>query len=80
MLSHKDLLKLVNKTPVAEASDNVILTERSGVYSGIIAVELQNKDGYIVLDGQYTELISSRQLSGRVKVKPYEVLVLKKRL
>lgn len=78
VLSHKDLLKLVNKTPVAEASDNVILTERSGVYSGIIAVELQNKDGYIVLDGQYTELISSRQLSGRVKVKPYEVLVLKK--
>ncbi|MGN1067198.1 MAG: beta-galactosidase [Candidatus Fimimonas sp.] len=78
VLSKQDLLKLVGKQPVAEASDNVILTERSGQASGIIAVETENKQGYVVLDGTYTDLISGRVLSGKTLVEPYQTLVLQK--
>ncbi len=78
VISHGDLLRIVNLAPIAEASENVILTERTGKENGIIAVETQNMGGYIVLDGQYTELISGRILSGKVELQPYEVLVLNK--
>ena len=78
VLSKQDLLKLVGKQPVAEASDNVILTERSGQASGIIAVETENKQGYVVLNGTYTDLITGRVLSGKTLVEPYQTLVLQK--
>jgi len=76
--SHGDLLRLVRQVPIAEASGNVILTRRTGDMEGIIAVEAENKDGYVVLDGGYTDLITGRKLSGKIPVAPYEVLVLKK--
>ncbi|MCM1219352.1 MAG: beta-galactosidase [Lachnospiraceae bacterium] len=78
VISHGDLLRLVNRAPIAEASDNVILTERSGKESGIIAVEVENESGYLVLNGEYTDLISGKVLTGKIEVSPYEVLVLKK--
>ncbi len=78
VISHADLLRLVNRTPIAEASDNVILTERTGKESGIIAVEVENKSGYIVLDGEYTDLITGRTLSDKTEIAPYEALVLVK--
>lgn len=73
-----DLLRLVNRKPIANASENVILVERSGKASGIIVVETENKGGYVILEGEYADIISGRKLSGKTEIKPYEVLVLKK--
>jgi len=73
-----DLLRLVNRKPIAKASENVILVERSGKASGIIVVETENKGGYVILEGEYTDLITGKCLSGRYDVSPYEVLVLTK--
>lgn len=77
VIGKSDLLRLVDMLPIAEASGNVILTERTGNgIGGIIACETGNKSGYIVLNGKYTDLISGRILSGRVEIAPYEALVL----
>ena len=57
---------------------NVILTERTGEESGIIAVETENREGYIVLDGEYTDLITNKKYSGKTGIEPYGVLILKK--
>lgn len=73
-----DLLRLVNRKPIAKASENVILVERGGKASGIIVVETENKGGYVILEGEYTDLITGKHLSGRYDVSPYEVLVLTK--
>lgn len=78
VISDTDILRLVNKRPIAEASENVILTERTGKENGIIATETENKKGYISLAGNYTDLITGRTLSGKIEIEPYEVLVLKK--
>ena len=76
VISHADILRLVNKRPIAEASENVILTARTGKENGIIASETENKQGYVMLDGRYTDLITGRTLTGKVEINPYEVLVL----
>ncbi len=81
VLSHNDILRLVNKNPIAEASENVILTERTeinGSKSGIVAVETQNKDGYIVLDDEYTDLITGKACFGKIEMQPYQVMVMRK--
>lgn len=76
MLSHGALRQLVGKTPIANASENVRLVERSGKRCGMIAMELENKEGYVTLKEDYTDLISGRPLTGKILLKPYEVLVL----
>lgn len=76
VVSHGDLIRLVSKEPIADASDNIVITERTGEQNGIIAVEIENKTGYIVLDKKYKDLISGRVLQGRILLKPYEVFVL----
>ena len=81
VISHGDLLRLVNRAPIVEASENVILTERTGKIggmSGIIAVETQNKGGYIILNGEYTDLITGKVCSDKTDIPPYGVLVLKR--
>lgn len=75
VISRDDLLKLVDRAPIAEASPNIVLTERGGF---LIAVETQHKNGYIVLSGEYTDLIKDKKLKGKTEIEPYEVLVLKK--
>ena len=81
-LSQGDILRLVNKAPIAEASGNVILTERTangGGMAGIIAVETENKGGYIILNGDYTDLITGKKCMGKTQIQPYGVLVLKRK-
>ncbi len=81
VISHGDLLRLVNRAPIVEASENVILTEHTGKIggmSGIIAVETQNKGGYIILNGEYTDLITGKVCSDKTDIPPYGVLVLKR--
>ncbi len=76
VISHGDLLRLINLPPIAEASENVILTERDN--GAIVAVEVENKGGYVVLDGKYTDLITGNVYSGKTEIPPYGVLVLKR--
>lgn len=76
VISADDLLRLVDRQPIADASENVVLTERdNGV---IIAVETENREGYVCLDGNYVDILTNRVLNGKVKINSYEVLVLKK--
>ena len=78
VLSYGDILRLVDERPIAEASENVVLTERSGEENGIIAVETGNREGFLRLDGTYTDLLTGKTCSGNVRLAPYQVLVLRK--
>ena len=78
VLAPGDILRLVNRGPIAEASENVILTERTGRQNGIIAVETENRKGFIVLDGEYTELLTGKKLKGKMEITPYQTLVMRK--
>ncbi len=73
----KALLRLVNKKPIAEASSNVDLVERMGKENGIIAMEIEGKDGYINLDKEYYDVLSDKVVSGRIEMKPYSAYVFK---
>lgn len=76
VISQKDLLRLIDKKPIAEASENVILTERD---NGLIfAVETQNAAGYIAFNGEYRDLISDKKLKGKTRLNPYGVMVIKR--
>ena len=77
-ISSNDMLRLINKAPIAEASNNVILVERTGAQSGIIALETEHEDGTINVEGNYTNLLTGEKVTGCYAVKPYEVVVLKK--
>lgn len=78
VLAIDDLRKLVDLEPILEASENIRLVERSGKENGVIVAELKHEPGFVKLDGNYTDLITGRTLSGDVEVNPHEVLVLKK--
>jgi beta-galactosidase GanA len=71
------LLKLIDRAPIAVASENIELIERSGKECGIIALELQNKEGFIELTKEYYDILNEKTVSGRVEVKPFEALFLK---
>ena len=73
----KALLKLVNRTPIAQASSNVDLVERTGSENGIIAMEIEGKDGYICLDKEYYDILNEKTVSGRIELKPYSAYILK---
>ena len=79
VLSHEGLRKLAGVKPIAEASDNLRLVERSGEETGIIVLEVKNQEGYAVLpEGEYLELLTGKKQSGRITVAPHQVLVLKR--
>lgn len=78
VLSHDDLLRLIDLPPIADASRNVILTQRSGKQSAVIAVETENKEGYVILDGKYVNRIDGKTYSGKIMLQPYQVAVLQK--
>lgn len=71
------LLKLVDMKPTAEASKNISLTARTGEENGIIALEIENKEGYIVLDKEYYDILGKKTVSGKVEIEPYGALFLK---
>lgn len=77
-IDKKSMLRLVDIAPIAEASSNIDLIERTGDENGIMAMEIEGKDGYIVLDGEYLEILTDKALSGRVEIAPYQALILKK--
>ena len=77
-IDKKSLLKLVDRAPICEASENIDLVERTGAQNGIIAIEIEGKDGYIVLDKPYYDIIAQKEVSGKIEIKPYTALFLKK--
>ena len=75
VLSHGDILRLIDKKPIAEASGNIILTERE---NGVIcAVETQNAAGYVLLNGKYIDLISGKNITDKTEIEPYCAMILK---
>lgn len=76
--SHEYLLHLVGLAPIARASENVLLTERTGEQSGLIAMDTENREGTLYLDEKYTDILSGETYSGEVAVAPYRVMVLVK--
>ena len=86
VIGGEDLRKLLESEagvlPLAEASDNVILTEyfaENGTKQvGFSAVETENKEGFIDLDGEYINLMNGRTAQGRVFLQPYEAAMFKK--
>ena len=71
------LLKLVGKSEICEASENIDLVERSGKENGIIALEIEGKDGYIVLDKPYYDIIAEKEVCGKLEIKAHSALFLK---
>ena len=72
------LQALTQRFALLPASDNLVLTERTGEQNAIIAVETQGKEGVLITDGKRKDVLSGRTLDGSVSVRPYEVLVLVK--
>lgn len=72
VIGGEDLRKLLESeagvVPLAEASDNVILTEyfaENGTKQvGFSAVETENKEGFVDLDGEYINLMTEEQRKG----------------
>ena len=76
VLSHGDILRLVDLPPIPEASENVTLTQRTGEENGVIAVETAGTSGRLFLNGEYEDILTERLLSGNIELAPYEVLML----
>ena len=72
------LQALTQRFALLPASDNLVLTERTGAENVIIAVETDGKEGVLITDGKRKDVLSGRVLDGSVAVRPYEVLVLVK--
>ena len=75
--SKEVLLSLVDKAPIAKASRNIDIVERTGEQNGIIAMEIENKEGYIILDKPYYDIINDKEVSGKIEMKPFSALFLK---
>ena len=76
-IDQKSMLKLVDKKPICEASSNIDLVERVGEQNGIIATDIEGKEGYIVLEKEYYDILNEKNVIGRIDIKPYEALILK---
>ena len=76
-IDKKSMLRLVDKAPILEASVNIDLTERFGTENGIIAVEIEGKEGYIVLDKEYYDVLGDKIVSGKIEMKPYDAYILR---
>ena len=76
MIRGEDVVRLAGITPILQATDNVELTERGGA---IIAIELENKQGSLKLEGEYEDVLTGKTHSGTVQVEGFSVMVLVKK-
>ena len=78
MISGEDMLRLVQKecgfAPIANASDNVELISRGNL---ILALELQNEQGMVELNGKYIDVLTEKVYEGRTDVLPHTIMILK---
>ena len=75
VLSENDIIRLIDIEPILEASSNVELVKR-GDY--IIALEIENKKGFVELDGNYVDVLTGKKYSDLVNIDAFSVVVLKK--
>ncbi len=78
MLDADGWRRLAGTEPIFKASENICLVEREGEQCGVIVLEIENREGEVELDGEYTDIISGNKYQGRVSISPYKVLVLQK--
>ena len=71
------LLRLVGRNPILEASDNIDLVARSGKENGIMAMEIEGKDGYILLEKEYYDILNDKKVSGKIEIAGYDAVILK---
>lgn len=63
--------------PSADATPNMLVVPREGKSGrGLMVVELQNRPGTLTLPGESRDLLTGQVLSGKIEVRPYQVLVL----
>jgi beta-galactosidase GanA len=74
------LRKLISIEPIEQASDNVIIVERTGEEDGIIVLETEHKEGVVFLKTRYKDLCNGELYCGKMTLNPYEVRVLQKLL
>ena len=78
MISGEDMLRLVEKecgfTPIANASGNVELIARGNL---ILALELQNEQGMVEVNGKYEDVLTGKICEGKTDILPHTVMVLK---
>ena len=75
VISGEDVVRLTGAAPILKASDNVELIERDGV---IIAIEMENEQGTLDLQGCYRDVLTDRLYSGTTAIEAFSVMVLKK--
>ena len=64
-------------SPTAEATPNVLAVPRDGSAGmGCIVIELFNRPGTIVIPGEAVDLLDGKVYSGKVEIRPYQVMVL----
>lgn len=62
-----------------ELSGNLVVSPRSGsAGEGLMVAECGNGSGYIILKEEMTDIITGEKYSGKVELKPYDLLILKK--
>ena len=71
----KDLCAQAGVSPMMKGSDNVIIVPRNGdTTEGLIAVEIENKRGWLELPSPMVDLISGRRVAERIEIEPYGVV------
>jgi len=65
-------------SPVAEASENLIVVPRKGSAGrGMVAIEVENRPATLVLPRPMTDLLTGVTHSGTLEIAPYAVMVLR---
>lgn len=75
VINGEDVVRLVGEKPILKASENVELVQREDY---IIALEIENKQGNIDLQGTYRDILTERSYSGNITLEAFSVMVLKK--
>ncbi len=75
VISGEDLVRLTGCVPILKASGNVELIARD---DAIIAIELENEQGTLELQGRYRDILTDEIHSGTTEFSPFSVMVLKK--
>ena len=78
MISGEDMVRLVEKecgfAPIATASKNIELVQRGDL---ILALEMENERGMVVLNGKYEDVLTGNIHEGETEILPYSVMVFK---
>lgn len=71
-------LKKAGLDPSRTPDGGVMVTRREGTeQKGLILAEYANKKSRYILDGEATDILTGRTLSGEIALEPYQVMILK---